>query len=147
MPSELFAIALSITAVIVGLVLPSVWKRISRHLTCRISPEELTEPFSAKFMLNATCSGSTSELLHLGKVRTDTIKRTSRELLKRYPERFEGNWESDKQTVNELVITQSKRMRNRIAGYVTRLKVVEAEREAATQVAAEAPESDEPEAE
>ena len=77
------------------------------------------------------------ERLDLGKVRTDTVKRTSRELLKRFPERFTGEFESDKQAVNDLVITQSKRLRNRIAGYVTRLKVVEAERIAATQVAEE----------
>ena len=65
------------------------------------------------------------------------MKRTSREVLKRFPERFTGEFESDKQAVNDLVITQSKRLRNRIAGYVTRLKVVETERIAATQVAAE----------
>lgn len=75
--------------------------------------------------------------LRLGKVRTDTVKRTSREVLRRFPERFSGNFESDKQAVNELVITNSKRLRNRIAGYVTRLKVVEADRLAATQVATE----------
>ena len=73
----------------------------------------------------------------MGKVRTDTVKRTSRELIRRFPDRFAGNFESDKQAVNELVITNSKRLRNRIAGYVTRLKVVEAERLAATQVATE----------
>ena len=81
----------------------------------------------------------------MGKVRTDTVKRVSRELLKRFPERFTGDFESDKLAVNDLVITQSKRLRNRIAGYVTRLKVVEAERIAATQVAAEAGESSESE--
>jgi small subunit ribosomal protein S17e len=73
----------------------------------------------------------------LGKVRTDTVKRTSRELIRRFPERFTGEFESDKEAVNDLVVTQSKRLRNRIAGYVTRLKVVEAERFAATQVATE----------
>jgi small subunit ribosomal protein S17e len=78
----------------------------------------------------------------LGKVRTDTIKRISRELLKRFPDRFTGDFESDKQGVNELVVTPSKRLRNRIAGYITRLKVVEAERIAATQVSAEAPIAD-----
>jgi small subunit ribosomal protein S17e len=78
----------------------------------------------------------------LGKVRTETVKRVSREVLKRYPDRFTGDFEADKKAVNELVITQSKRLRNRIAGYVTRLKVVEAERVAATQVAAEGPDSD-----
>jgi small subunit ribosomal protein S17e len=88
--------------------------------------------------------GSISELLRLGKVRTETVKRVSREVLRRFPERFAGDFESDKQAVNDLVDTQSKRLRNRIAGYVTRLKVVEAERAAATQVATEATEEAEP---
>ena len=79
----------------------------------------------------------------MGKVRTDTVKRVSRELLKKYPERFTGEFESDKTAVNDLVITQSKRLRNRIAGYVTRLKVVEAERIAATQAASESSEPSE----
>jgi len=80
----------------------------------------------------------------LGKVRIETVKRLSRELLRRYPERFTGEFESDKQAVNELVVTQSKRLRNRIAGYVTRLKVVEAERAAATQATEEPPEPEDP---
>ena len=75
------------------------------------------------------------------------MKRTSREVLRRFPERFSGDWESDKQAVNDLVSTQSKRLRNRIAGYVTRLKVVEAERAAATEVSAEAPEEAAPDEE
>ncbi len=80
----------------------------------------------------------------MGKVRTETVKRVSRELIRRFPERFTGNFESDKEAVNQLVLTQSKRLRNRIAGYVTRLKVVEAERAAATEAATEAPEATEP---
>ena len=96
-------------------------------------------------MLNATClSILASGLFELGKVRIDTVKRTSRELLRRYPDRFSGEFESDKQAVNELVITQSKRLRNRIAGYVTRLKVVEAERAAATEVSEVEPEPTDP---
>ena len=81
------------------------------------------------------------ERFALGKVRTDTVKRISRELLRRYPDRFEGDFENDKQGVNELVTTPSKRLRNRIAGYITRLKVVEAERLAATQAAEETSEA------
>jgi small subunit ribosomal protein S17e len=93
-------------------------------------------------------SGSLSELYSLGKVRTETVKRISRELLKRFPDNFSGDFESDKQSVNELVVTPSKRLRNRIAGYITRLKVVEAERAAATQeAAADATEVPEPDAE
>lgn len=82
----------------------------------------------------------------MGKVRTETVKRVSRELLRKYPERFAGDFESDKAVVNDLVITSSKRLRNRIAGYITRLKVVEAERVAATQMADESSENPDPEA-
>jgi len=132
----------SIISVIVSLVIQSAWSsvkhRISRIGQRKSSPETLTEPRLAKFMLNATCmSISASGLFELGKVRIDTVKRVSRELLRKYPDRFSGEFESDKQAVNELVITQSKRLRNRIAGYVTRLKVVEAERAAATEVSEE----------
>ena len=80
----------------------------------------------------------------MGKVRTDTIKKISRELVRRFPDRFTGEFESDKQMVNELVITPSKRLRNRIAGYVTRLKIIEAERLAATEAVVESPDSSEP---
>jgi small subunit ribosomal protein S17e len=86
-------------------------------------------------------SNSAQGLLQLGKVRTDTVKRTSRELLRRFPDHFTGDFEADKLSVNQLVTTDSKRLRNRIAGYVTRLKVVEAERAAATQVAADGADS------
>jgi len=89
-------------------------------------------------------STSASGLFELGKVRIDTVKRVSRELLRKYPERFSGEFESDKAAVNELVVTQSKRLRNRIAGYVTRLKVVEAERAAATEVSEVEPEPTDP---
>ena len=93
-------------------------------------------------LITTCCSRSTRAVFGLGKVRTETVKRVSKEVLKRYPDRFTGDFEADKKAVNELVITQSKRLRNRIAGYVTRLKVVEAERAAATQVSAESPDSD-----
>jgi small subunit ribosomal protein S17e len=86
-------------------------------------------------------SSPVSELFNLGKVRTDTVKRISRELLRRFPDHFTGDFESDKQSVNDLVTTPSKRLRNRIAGYITRLKMVEAERAAATEAAVEAPEA------
>jgi small subunit ribosomal protein S17e len=85
-------------------------------------------------------SNSVREVFNVGKVRTDTVKRISKELLKRFPDHFTGEFESDKQAVNDLVTTPSKRLRNRIAGYITRLKMVEAERAAATEVAVEGPE-------
>jgi small subunit ribosomal protein S17e len=120
---------------------------VSRHLTRRIVSLILDRTDISKVYVgcNLLMSNSNLELLSLGKVRTDTVKRISRELLKRFPDRFTGDFESDKQVVNDLVITPSKRLRNRIAGYITRLKIVEAERAAATEVAlepAEVPQAD-----
>jgi len=68
-------------------------------------------------------------------------------LVRRFPDRFTGDFEADKKVVNDLVSTKSKRLRNRIAGYVTRLKVIETERAAATQGQPEAPEAPEDEME
>ena len=105
----------------------------------------LDRTIGSKVYVESTCMRiSYRERFELGKVRIETVKRISRELLRLYPDRFTGQFEADKQAVNELVVTQSKRLRNRIAGYVTRLKVVEAERAAATQVSEEPLEPEEP---
>jgi small subunit ribosomal protein S17e len=60
----------------------------------------------------------------------------ARELLEKYPARFSGDFEANKVSVNELVFTKSKRLRNRIAGYVTRLTVIQADRAASMASAA-----------
>ncbi len=48
------------------------------------------------------------------------IKKIGRELMERYPEVFDGDFESNKEAVTELTNVESKTVRNRIAGYVTR---------------------------
>jgi len=48
------------------------------------------------------------------------VKKTGRELLERYPDAFGPDFEHNKQAVNELTNVESKGVRNRIAGYVTR---------------------------
>ena len=48
------------------------------------------------------------------------IKKIGKELLDRYPEVFTKDFESNKEKVNELTNVESKTVRNRIAGYVTR---------------------------
>lgn len=57
----------------------------------------------------------------LGKVRIELVKRTSKELVDRYPERFTANFEENKQFLKEIEFTLSKRLRNRVAGYITRM--------------------------
>jgi small subunit ribosomal protein S17e len=74
----------------------------------------------------------------LGKVRTETVKRAARELVTRFPDRFTSEYEANKAAVNELLIAPSKKLRNRIAGYVTRLKVTDAQKATMLQMSSEA---------
>ena len=57
----------------------------------------------------------------LGKVRPDRVKKVARELLERFPERFTIDFESNKKLVESLTNISSTKLRNRIAGYITRL--------------------------
>ena len=57
----------------------------------------------------------------MGKVRTEMVKRISLELLDRYEKSFSTEFEQNKQFLNEIELDVSKKLRNRIAGYVTRL--------------------------
>ena len=67
----------------------------------------------------------------MGKVRIAAVKKVSRELLEKYPDRFTTNYEQNKVALSSLVDARTKRLRNRIVGYVTRLKIVEGKRAAA----------------
>lgn len=57
----------------------------------------------------------------MGKVRTEKIKSTARELMERFPNKFTTNFENNKESVEALTRISSKKIRNRIAGYITRL--------------------------
>jgi small subunit ribosomal protein S17e len=57
----------------------------------------------------------------MGKVRTVLIKRLARELVDRYSENLSTDFEQNKELVDELLSNTTKRLRNRIAGYVTHL--------------------------
>jgi len=57
----------------------------------------------------------------MGKVRIGIVKRTARKLIATYPDLFTDDFEHNKKVVTELIETPSKKLRNQIAGYVTRL--------------------------
>jgi small subunit ribosomal protein S17e len=57
----------------------------------------------------------------LGSVRTEQIKRTARELIRRFPDRFSTNFEENKRMVTMLTQGATTKVRNEIAGYVTRI--------------------------
>lgn len=57
----------------------------------------------------------------MGKVRTEMVKRTVIELINRYPKSFNIDFDHNKKFVTELNIGISKKMRNKVAGYSTRV--------------------------
>ncbi len=58
----------------------------------------------------------------LGNIRPTYIKRVAIELVKLYPNEFTDDFEHNKRKVDELTDVQYQRMRNKIAGYVTRYR-------------------------
>ncbi|MCO5556070.1 hypothetical protein L7F22_009614 [Adiantum nelumboides] len=58
----------------------------------------------------------------MGRVRTKTTKRASRVIIERYyPRLSAADFHTNKRTIDEIAIIPSKRLRNKIAGYVTYL--------------------------
>ena len=55
----------------------------------------------------------------MGKVRTEMVKRISLELIEKYPYSFQPEFEPNKQFLREIQLDTSKRLRNKIAGYIT----------------------------
>jgi len=56
----------------------------------------------------------------LGKVKTDQVKRSGKELMHRFPEKFTTNFDENKRAVDTLTQGTTTRVRNQIAGYITR---------------------------
>ena len=49
----------------------------------------------------------------------DRIKRISTTVLEKYPDRFGPDFEKNKKAQQEIAVTKSKVLRNRVAGYIT----------------------------
>jgi small subunit ribosomal protein S17e len=61
----------------------------------------------------------------MGKVRTEMVKRISIELVERYSKSFSTEFEQNKQFLKEIGLDVSKKLRNKIAGYISRIKRIE----------------------
>lgn len=57
----------------------------------------------------------------MGRVRSSLVKRTAKKLLESYPDIFTGDFNHNKVVVSNMVELKSKKLRNQIAGYVTRV--------------------------
>lgn len=65
----------------------------------------------------------------MGNVRTDQIKRAARELVRRFPDKFTGNFDENKRLVSLLLQGATTKIRNQVAGYITRYLASEEETE------------------
>ena len=57
----------------------------------------------------------------MGNVKPAFIKRIALELMQRFPDEFTDDFEKNKMLVQELTTIATKNMRNRVAGYITRI--------------------------
>jgi small subunit ribosomal protein S17e len=57
----------------------------------------------------------------MGRIKTQLVKRTTMELVKRHRDKFKTNFEENKVLVREFAEIKNKKLRNIVAGYVTRL--------------------------
>lgn len=57
----------------------------------------------------------------MGNIRTSHVKRLSRELIEIHQGKFTTDFDENKKLVEEFSTVSTKHLRNKIAGYVTRL--------------------------
>ena len=67
----------------------------------------------------------------MGKVRPEKVKKIARDLVKRFPDRFTTNFEENKVALQSMATIYSSKLRNLIAGYITRLVAISKAAEAA----------------
>jgi small subunit ribosomal protein S17e len=57
----------------------------------------------------------------MGNIRTSFVKRTAKELVETYEGQFTTDFDKNKKLVEEFSTVSTKHLRNKIAGYVTRV--------------------------
>lgn len=57
----------------------------------------------------------------MGRVRTKTVKRAARAIIEKYYSKMTQDFQSNKRLCDEIAVIQTKRLRNKIAGFATHL--------------------------
>ncbi len=60
-------------------------------------------------------------LVFMGRIKTTLIKRTGLKLLAKYRKEFKTDFQENKKIVEQFIDVPSKKLRNIIAGYITKL--------------------------
>jgi small subunit ribosomal protein S17e len=55
----------------------------------------------------------------MGNIRPTYIKRVAKDLVHKFPDEFNGDYEHNKKKVSDLTDIETKNLRNRVAGYIT----------------------------
>ncbi len=58
----------------------------------------------------------------MGRIKPRSIKRLGKKLVEKYPELFSTNFEENKRVLERIAVFPGKAFRNKLAGYITRLK-------------------------
>ena len=58
----------------------------------------------------------------MGRIKTLPIKRITNKLMELHRDKFTDSFEKNREILDKLVIAESKKLKNIIAGYITRLK-------------------------
>lgn len=60
--------------------------------------------------------------IYMGRIKITQVKRSGYKLNRDYSDRFDTDFQHNKKTVREIAEVRSKKLRNIIAGYLTKLK-------------------------
>ncbi|KAL3579490.1 hypothetical protein D5086_020994 [Populus alba] len=82
---------------------------------------KLVNEAETDFDLHDLSSSSSSLLAKMGRVRTKTVKKSSRQVIERYYSKMTLDFHTNKKILEEVAIIPSKRLRNKIAGFSTHL--------------------------
>jgi small subunit ribosomal protein S17e len=59
-------------------------------------------------------------VMSMGRIRTTYIKRMTKKILERFPDKFGKDFNKNKETLKEYTETPSKQLRNKVAGSITK---------------------------